>query len=134
MKRLVFCSLIIALLLFGCRLFVAEGAEVRHLVWDANTEPDLAGYKVYYKLGPLNSGPPFDGTTLLEGPSPITYTLSDLDDPANPLVTISMTVDGEYDFALTAFDLDGGESEFSDHAGWTATQNPPMAPTGAAVE
>lgn len=137
MKRLILC-IIVAMLLVGCRLFVAEAAELRHLVWDANSEPDLAGYKVYYRFDPnvatATQGPPFDGTQLLEGDSPITYKLVDLEDPANPMVPISMPVDGVYDFVLTAFDLSGVESEFSDHAGHIATENPPMAPTGAAVE
>jgi len=137
MKRFILCVLAI-LLLVGCRMWVAEGAEVRHLVWNANTEPDLAGYKVYYRFdqtaASAKQGPPFDGTQLLEGESPITYKLVDLEDSANPMVTISMPFDGVYDFVLTAFDLDGGESGFSNHAGWTATENPPMAPTGAAVE
>ena len=47
-------------------------AEDVTLIWNANTEPDLAGYKVYYKTG--SSGVPYNGTGATEGSSvfPIT--------------------------------------------------------------
>jgi len=44
------------LLLLLCAIltpFAAHAAEV-NLAWDPNTEPDLAGYKVYYGLGSRN--------------------------------------------------------------------------------
>jgi hypothetical protein len=39
------------------------------LAWDPNSEPDLDGYKVYYKTG--SSGEPYDGTGATQGDSPI---------------------------------------------------------------
>ena len=66
------------------------------LQWDANTEPDLDGYKVYYKTG--SSGPPYNGTGATEGDSPIdignvtTYSLHGLTDGVT------------YFFAVTAYD------------------------------
>lgn len=59
----------------------APGTLVAHaienhidLCWPANTtDCDLYGYRVYYGMSP---GGPYTGTGAAEGPSPITYTLS----------------------------------------------------------
>ena len=82
------------------------------LAWDANTESDLAGYYIYYKIGA--SGAPYDGTGADEGDSPIQVPLSSLNDPTNPEVTIHGLSDTEiYFFVVTAYDNDGNESSFS---------------------
>jgi len=39
------------------------------LAWDANTESNLAGYKIHYNL--TQDGPPYNGTGAMEGNSPI---------------------------------------------------------------
>ncbi len=49
------------------------------LKWAPNTEPDLAGYKIYYKRG--FSGPPYNGVDIDQGTSPIDLTIHDSDDP-----------------------------------------------------
>ena len=49
------------------------------LNWAPNTEPDLAGYKIYYKKG--FSGTPYDGVDIDQGSSPIYLTIDDPDDP-----------------------------------------------------
>jgi chitodextrinase len=75
------------------------------LSWDANTESDLAGYKVYYKAD--SSSPPFDGVGAVEGASPVdtrnltTATISGLDP------------DRTYSFAVTAYNTTGIESAYS---------------------
>lgn len=75
------------------------------LSWDANTEPTLAGYRVYYRSG--SSLLPFDGTEASEGISPIdvrnstTTTVSGLDP------------DKSYFFTVTAYDSLGVESDYS---------------------
>lgn len=75
------------------------------LSWDANTESDLAGYKVYYKSG--TSTLPFNGTDALEGVSPIdvnswtTATISGLD-PSKA-----------YYFTVSAYNTSGAESTYS---------------------
>jgi len=75
------------------------------LQWDANTESDLAGYKLYYKTE--TSGPSYDGTGAMEGRSPVNVgnrteiTLHGLDE------------DVTYFFAVTAYNADDLESGFS---------------------
>jgi len=75
------------------------------LEWDANTEPDLAGYNVYYKTG--SSGPPYNGTGATEGNSPIDvgnvtqFTLTGLPDGVT------------YFFVVTAYNTGDVESDYS---------------------
>jgi hypothetical protein len=85
------------------------------LDWDANTEPDLAGYKIYYKTG--SSGPPYNGTDADQGPSPITVPIEDLYDPNNPEFTLTGLDDSEvYFFVVTAYDDEALESYYSNIA------------------
>jgi len=75
----------------------AHGAAVR-VNWDPNSEPDLGGYKVYY------------GT--LSG----TYTkVLDVGDSTSADVG-SLDQGSTYYFAVTAYDVSGNESEFSNEA------------------
>lgn len=75
------------------------------LSWDANTESNLAGYKVYYQAD--SSAIPFQGAGAVEGASPVqvynktTATISGLD-PGRT-----------YYFAITAYDTAGMESSYS---------------------
>jgi chitinase len=65
------------------------------LTWDANSEPDLAGYKVYY------------GTSSRNYPN-----VKDVGDKNT--ATISNLTDGQsYYFAVTAYDIGGLESDYS---------------------
>jgi hypothetical protein len=90
------------------------------LGWDANTEPDLAGYKVYYKTG--SSGPPYNGTGANQGSSPVTVPIGDLADADNPEYTLSGLSDSEVSFfVVTAYDTEGLESDYSNEV--------PLAPT-----
>ncbi len=50
---------IVCFIFFLASPSLSYSAEVT-LAWDANTESDLAGYKVYYKTG--SAGEPYDGT------------------------------------------------------------------------
>ena len=82
------------------------------LRWDANTETDLAGYKLYYKTD--TSGAPYDGTGADQGPSPVDIPLSSFSDPNNPEFTITGLDAGHiYFLVLTAYDTEGNESGHS---------------------
>jgi len=99
------------LVLSGCLcvlvlLFLAApalSADVT-LAWDANSEPDLEGYGVYFRKG--TPGPPYD----LAG----NLALADLINDDAPLFVVSGLEKGfKYYFAVTAYDTAGNESTFS---------------------
>ncbi len=81
----------------------------RNFAWDKNTEPDLAGYYIYYKNG--SSGAPYNGTGAYEGDSPIKIPLASLNDPENPEYTIhDLSGAGTFYFVATAYDIYDNES------------------------
>ena len=90
---------------------LSYSAEVT-LAWDANTESDLAGYKMYYKTG--SSGEPYDGTGIDQGDSGISISLGNLATPDNPSFSLTGLQDNEfYYLVLTAVDTSGNESGYS---------------------
>jgi len=92
------------------------------LEWDGNTEPDLAGYKVYYKTG--SSGPPYNGTGATEGDSPIN--VGNVTQKSLSGLTDGVT----YFIAITAYDNETPslESGYSNEADTKAPQitSPPI--------
>lgn len=75
------------------------------LQWNANTETDLAGYRVYYQAD--SSAVPFTGTEAAQGASPI-------DVGKNTSATISGLDPGRaYYVAVTAYNISGLESPYS---------------------
>jgi len=74
------------------------------LQWDANTEPDLCGYEIYYKTG--SPGKPYDKVYIV--------TLDKLRDPDHPAFTLTcLDPDEYYYFAVTAFDSEDLRSDYS---------------------
>ena len=108
MKKLIF---IFAFVFLFCE--VCLGAAII-LNWDANSETDLAGYKIYYSTTTACADSsaecddptgPYSGTEADQGDSPVTVNLTDLSDSANPEYTITGLDDTKtYYFAVTAFD------------------------------
>lgn len=127
------CSLIYGLILFGITIVffahgIASAAEVT-LAWDANIEPDLAGYKIYYDT---NSGAPYYGTDADQGISPITVLIEDLGDPDYPDFTLTgLDDDQDYYIALTAFDSEDSESDYSNEVSTASGTGDPGSSGGS---
>jgi len=87
-------------------------AAITNMAWDANTEPDLAGYKMY------------QSTTGATGPWVLIRTI-----PKGTLVAASNDLpDGTYHWTLTAFDTAGNESGYSNIIFRTIDSIAPAAP------
>jgi hypothetical protein len=90
--------------------------------WQTNSAPDLAGYRVYYRLSA--SGPPWEGTAAVEGtPSPVMVT------GTNCLLR-GLALGTNYFVAVSAVDTTGNESPLSAAIQVTMTPGQPMPPTG----
>jgi hypothetical protein len=90
--RLYWNLILLTVLILLCFITPSYAMDVT-LSWDPNTEPDLAGYKIYYKA--TTSGPPYNGINVDQGASPINIPIEDLDDPNNPEYTLSNLDDTE---------------------------------------
>jgi imidazole glycerol phosphate synthase subunit HisF len=85
-------------------------AKVIGFAWDANTEPDLAGYKLYC------------GTTV-GGPYTFVKQMT-----AAELATSNNFGEGRGYCVLTAFDTVGNESGYSNEVTFLVDETPPAAP------
>ena len=113
MKKLFFIAVVLLMVGSG----VAFGENIK-LVWDANSETDLAGYKIYSSLvdgGPYTELQDVGNTTELE-----------LDMAGKP--------DGTIYYVATAYDLRGNESGYSNQAFYAVDHTPPASPTGCTVK
>ncbi|MCB9775765.1 MAG: FG-GAP repeat protein [Nitrospiraceae bacterium] len=109
----------LTLLLFGLFVSSAYSASSVQLTWNANTESDLAGYKIYKRTLPSQDfgQPIFSGFP---------------NNPSSPSTTVSGLSGGTtYGFIATAFDTAGNESTPSTEATITITTSPPPADTTA---
>lgn len=100
------------------------------LDWDANTEPDLAGYRIYYAAGSLLAMT----TTQAMGSASVTKRTSS---GAGTSISINNLAEGStYYFRLTAFDNSGEESDFGTAPLEISTcipSTPPSAPGNLSV-
>lgn len=102
----------LALIIGICLLSILAQAASIQVTWDANTESDLAGYKVYYGTAPGQYGAPVTVTT----PS---YTFQGATDKTT------------YYVAVSAIDTSGNESALSDEVSiYVPDVTPPAKPTG----
>jgi hypothetical protein len=85
------------------------GAKNITLAWDANTEPDLAGYNLYKSLAPGGS------YTRIQSLGLVTT------------VTVTNLPNGYHYFVLTAFNKEGLESGYSNEVMWKVSI-PPAPP------
>jgi hypothetical protein len=93
--------------------------------WATNSEPDLAGYRVYYRAGA--AGPPWDGTATVEGsPSPVQVA-------GTNVLLRGLSPGTNYCVAVSAVDTTGNESLLSPAVSVTTSQAVPAAPTGVAA-
>lgn len=90
------------------------------LTWNKNLEPDMAGYNIYRRIG---SAP-------VKGDAKLNVALIPT---ATPTYVDSVSVDGDYFYAVTAVDTSGNESGFSSAVDKVVNTVPPAAPSGLIV-
>ncbi len=111
MKKIFITAILTFLFVLG--LSGAVWAESVTLEWDANTESDLDGYKIYTGL----STGTYDST--VDVGNVTTYTV------------LNLTAGTTYYFVATAYDTSGLESGYSNEVSYTAIDvTPPNAPSG----
>ena len=116
-------ALIIIVALAALVMAVPAFAGDVTLMWDANTETDLAGYKIYYKID--QGGEPYDGTGITEGASPI-----DVGNVTEFNLTGLDLKNNNYYFVATAYNEAGFESDYSNEVNTV----PPGIPQGIKVK
>ena len=122
MKRLIL-TLLVCLLLAG----TAFAANVTFR-WDANTEPDLAKYKLYQAE---TAGGPYTKAQVIGEGNLVAIIMVDLaaTPPVNPTeYTFEGVTDGRHYWVLTAADLSNNESDFSNEVTTIIDSTPPAPP------
>ncbi len=108
------CVSVVFALVLGAGIGTAAAGSVV-LAWDANTEPDVSGYKLYYGTATGTYGTPTDVGNVL------TYTVLNLTDGQT------------YYFAVTAYDTFGNESGYSNEVVYTVPGVPEINLVGNSV-
>jgi hypothetical protein len=98
-----------------------SAAESIRLAWDENSEPDIAGYKIYYRTGSSGSRTKafYNGSGIEEGNSPVNVP-ADEDQNLDPrFVEVDLhglNENQDYYFVVTAYNTSGLESAPSNEA------------------
>lgn len=125
MKRLL-AILAISFLLFGSSAGAADvtldKGEQFKFVWDANQEPDLAGYRIYMRTASgsytYGAGNEYASVGVMAEPMSGPHAISTV---------------GTYFFVVTAFDDAGMESDPSNEVSAMIENMPPKPPGGCAI-
>lgn len=120
MKRVSMTAWAAACLL--CATSVSGYARQVSLAWDPNSEPDIAGYKIYYRT---ETAPTFNGTGAAQGRSPI-----DVGNITGRTLT-ELTDSDTWCFAVTAYNATGAESSLSNQICTTPIAYSPPPPVTA---
>lgn len=128
MKKLFF-ALVFALM-FGVSAALATPTVNITFAWDANTEADLAGYRLYQSnVSVLTLDADNDGiitlAELLAGSGVVVGNVS----VGTEIVTVQVH-DGTWYWVLTAYDTQGNESGPSNEVTKTVNTSVPSAPSG----
>lgn len=100
--------------LFVIGMIVYAQAATLQITWTPNTEPDLAGYKIYMGTATGQYGLP-----------------QDVGNVTSRTITLTPTTGATYYFALTAYDTSGNESGYSDEVSvFIPDATAPAKPTG----
>ncbi len=112
MKVLQSLALVFKTLLVGTIIFSCSSVFALTLSWTANTETDLAGYRVYRSATP-------DGQTIKDGSHKYEIPVG------TESVNIDDTPEGKFYWIATAFDLSNNESGKSNEVSWTVDHTAP---------
>lgn len=130
-KKIGIALILVLAVVFSLSLTVGAGiqrADAGELTfaWDANTEANLMGYRLYSST---TAGGPY--VQVGNNASDMDITLDKLADPVNPLYVFTAYNGVENEktyFVLTAFDDCGLESGYSTEVAVCFNENPPTAP------
>ena len=109
-----FSFVVVLALVFACR--ISKGVSSADLLWNANPDPSVVGYNLYY------------------GGASRTYTnMVSVGNTTN--ATVGGLLEGKtYYFAVTAYDIDGNESDYSAEATYVVPGWLVMTPGATAID
>lgn len=113
---------IFVLLLFSNLSYAASQLT---FTWDANTEPDLAGYRIYQSASSGVYVYGVDGNAVLDIPV--------LDIPVGTTIGTIQVSDGIWYWIVTAYDTSGNESGPSNEVTAVLDSVPPGSPSGFTI-